>query len=85
MSNGYFHTKGRSEVNIKFFGYSNSKEYLVAPDIVEYDKKKMTKPVYDLILGCKTIKKQRIVLFLNKKITVDEISLPMRDINSLTT
>ena len=44
-----FLTKQRSEVKIKFFEYSNSKEYLVTPDIVQYDKKKMTKPVYDFI------------------------------------
>jgi hypothetical protein len=44
-------TIGRSKVNLKFFEYSNSKEYLVTPDIVEHDKKKMTKPVYDFILG----------------------------------
>ena len=48
--NANFLTKGRSKVNIKFFEYSNSKEYLVTPDVVEYDKKKMTKPVYNLIL-----------------------------------
>ena len=41
MSNGNILTKGRSKVNIKFFKYSNSKEYLVTPDIVEYDEKKM--------------------------------------------
>ena len=40
MSNGNFLTKGRSEVNMKFFEYSNSMEYLVTPDIVEYEKKK---------------------------------------------
>ena len=61
-SNGNFLTKGRSEVNIKFFEYSNSKEYQVTPDVVEYDKKKMAKPVYDLILGCKTTKALGIVL-----------------------
>jgi hypothetical protein len=50
-SNGSFLTKGRRrKVNLKVFEYSNSKEYLVTPDVVEYDKKKMTKPVYDLIL-----------------------------------
>ena len=47
---GNFLMKGRNEVNIKFFENSNSKEYLVTPGVVEYDKKKMTKPVYDLIL-----------------------------------
>ena len=41
-SNGNIFTKERSEVNITFFEYSNSKEYLVTPDVVEYDKKKMT-------------------------------------------
>ena len=70
---------------MKFFEYSNSKEFLVTPDIVEYDKKKMTKPMYDLILGCKTMKELGIVLdFRTKEITIDEIILPMRDINSLT-
>ena len=62
MSNGSFLTKGRSKVNLRFFKYSNSKEYLVTPDVVEYDKNKMTKPVFDLILGCKTMKELGIVL-----------------------
>ena len=52
-SNGSFLTKGRSKVSLKFFEYSNSKEFLVTPDVVEYDRKKMAKPMYDLILGCK--------------------------------
>ena len=60
--NGIFLTKGSSEVCLKFFEYSNSKEYLVTPDVVEYDKKKMTKLMYDLILGCKTRKELGIVL-----------------------
>ena len=84
-SNGSFLTKGRSEVNLKFFEYSNSKEYIVTPDIVEYDKKKMTKPAFDLILGCQTMKELGIVLdFRTKEITIDHIILPMREINSLT-
>ena len=71
---------------MKFFEYSNSKEFLVTPDIVEYDKKKMTKSVYDLILGCRTMKELGVVLdFRIKQITIDEIILPMRNINSLTT
>ncbi len=46
----------------------------------------MTRPVYDLIFGCKTIKEIEIVLdFQTKEITIDEIILPMRDINGLTT
>jgi len=46
--NWNFLTKGRSKVSLKFFEYSNSTEYLVTPDIVEHDKNKMTKPMYDL-------------------------------------
>ncbi len=46
------------------------------PDIVEYGRKKMTKPVFDLILGCETMKELRILLdFLTKEITVDEVIL----------
>ena len=79
-----FLTKGRSKVTLKFFEYSNSWEYTVTPDIVEYDKRKMTKPVYDLILGCYTMKELGIVLdFQSKQITIDEFILPMRNINSL--
>ena len=51
MTNGKFLTKRRSKVSLKFLEYSNRKEYLVKPDVVEYDKKKVTKLVYDLILG----------------------------------
>jgi hypothetical protein len=59
--NDNFLTKRRSEVRLKFFEYSNSKEYLITPDTLEYDKKKMTKLAHDLILGCKTIKELGIV------------------------
>jgi hypothetical protein len=55
-SNGSFLTKGRCKVVLSFFEYSNTREYTVNPDVVEYDKNKMAKPVYDLILGCNTIK-----------------------------
>ena len=51
-----------SKVSLKFFEYSNSKEYLAKPDVVDYDNMKMTKSVYDLILGCKTTKELGIVL-----------------------
>ncbi len=53
--NGAFYTKGRGKVMLKFFEYSNSKEYSVTPDIVEYDGKKMTKPMFDLVLGVHTL------------------------------
>ena len=57
----------KSEVNLKFFEYLNSKEYLVTPDIVEFDKNKMAKPVFDLILVCKTMKELGIVLDFEQK------------------
>ena len=57
----------------------------MTPDVVEYDKRKMTKPAFNLILGCQTMKELGIVLdFRTTEITVDHIILPMRDINSLT-
>ena len=60
-------------------------EYLVKPEVVQYEKKKMTNPMCDLIPGCNTMKELGIVLdFWTKEITFDEIILPMRDINSLT-
>jgi hypothetical protein len=36
MLNRSFLAKVRSKVNLKFFEYSNSKEYLEIPDIREY-------------------------------------------------
>ena len=67
----------------QLFDYSNSKEYTISPDLVDYNKKKTTKPVYDLILGCKTMKELGIVLdFWTKQMTIVGI-LPMTNINSL--
>ena len=41
--------------------------------------------MFDLILGCETMKELWNVLdFQTKEITIDEVILPMRDINSLT-
>jgi hypothetical protein len=46
----------------------------------------MNKQEFDLILGCNTMKELGIVLdFRTKEITLDEISLPMRDIKNLRT
>jgi hypothetical protein len=80
-SNGMFQTKRKAEIKL-FFKYCNSKRYLVEPDIVEYDKN--NKPQYDLILGVKTMKKYGIILdFKDKMITIDEVKLPMQNINYL--
>jgi hypothetical protein len=81
-SNGMLQTKCKAEIELNFFEYSNSERYLVEPDIVEYNQN--NKPQYDLILGVKTMKKYGIILdFKNKMITVDEVKLPMQNINYL--
>ena len=85
-SNGTFHMHGRGKLRIKFLDYSASREYLVQPDIVEYDGTTMSKPGFDLILGTNTLKELGIVLnFRTKEIDIDEIILPMRDISKLST
>ncbi len=77
-----FQTKQKAEIELNFFEYSNRKRYLAEPDIVEYDM--INKPQYDLIIGVKTMKKYGIILdFKDKMITVDEIILPMQNINYL--
>ncbi len=44
----------------------------------------MNRPQYDIILGVKNMKEYGIILdFKDKMITVDEIRLPMRNINYL--
>jgi hypothetical protein len=59
-----------------------AKRCLVAPDIVEYNK--INKPQYDIILGVKTMKEYGIILdFKDNMVTVDEVKLPMRNINYL--
>ncbi len=81
-SNGMFQIKHKAEIELNFFEYSNSKRYLAEPDIVKYDKN--NKPQYDLILGVKTMKKFGIILdFKDKMITIDEVKLPMQNINYL--
>ncbi len=50
--------------------------------MVEYDKD--SKPQYGLILGTETMKEFGIILnFRDKMITIDEVILPMRNINNL--
>jgi hypothetical protein len=83
-SNGVFETRGRGKLPIKFFEYSNSKEFLAEPDVFEYNRN-MVKPVFDLIIGCNSIEKLGIIMdFKEKTITIDEIILPMRNIENLT-
>jgi hypothetical protein len=81
-SNGMFLTKLKAEIEPNFFEYSDSKRYLAEPDTIKYDKN--NRPQYDLILGVKTMKKYGIILdFKDKMITVNEVKLPMQNINYL--
>jgi hypothetical protein len=81
-SSGRFQTTQKAEIELNFFEYSDSNRYLVAPDIVEYNK--INRPQYDIILGVKIMKEYGIILdFKDKMITVDEVKLPMRTINYL--
>ncbi len=69
-------------VELNFFEYSDSKKFYVEPDVVEYDKD--SKLQYDLIFGMETMKELGIILnFRDKMITIDEIILPMKNINNM--
>jgi hypothetical protein len=67
---------------MNFFEYSDSKWYYSEPDVVDYSEN--NKPWYDHILGTETVKELGIVLdFKAKMISVDEVILPIRNINHL--
>ena len=80
--NGIFQTKHKARVELNFFDCSDSKRYYSEPNVVKYEKD--SKPQYDLILGTETMQEFGIMLdFKAKLITIDEITLPMRNINLL--
>jgi hypothetical protein len=60
------HKKERAS-QLEVFKYSNSTEFLVTPDAVRYDKTTMTKLMYDLILGCRTMIELKFVLDFRTK------------------
>ena len=63
---------------------SNSKWVKIKPDVVEYDRVKMKKPLFDLILGTRTMRHLGIILNFQKQvITIDEIELPMQSIEKM--
>ncbi len=77
---------GRGKLRFEFLDYSACREYLVQPDIVEYDGTTMSKPGFDLSHGSNTLKELGIALnFRTKEIDIDEIILPMQDISKLST
>jgi hypothetical protein len=84
-SSGTFHTDKVGNVDILLPEYSNLKYISVKTDVVEYDGTRGDqKSTYDLILGVNTMRELGIVLdFDTLKITIDKITLPMRDISSL--
>jgi hypothetical protein len=72
------------KLSIRFFEYSNNKEFQAEPDVFEYDQK-MGKPAFDLIIGCNSMENLGIVMdFEAKSIIMDEIILPIRNITNLT-
>ncbi len=82
-SNGTFITKKVGDIGLSFINYSISKRVHLRPDIVEYAKGG-PKPLYDLIIGKQTLHDIGAVLdFKEKTITIDNILLPMRNINNL--
>ncbi len=80
--NGIFQTRQKARVELNFFEYSDSKRYHVEPDVVKYGKSNRLQ--YDLILGTVSMKEFSIILnFRDNMITIDEVILPMRNINNL--
>ena len=82
-SNGTFKTTKVGDVKIFLVDYSASKRIHLKPDIVEYSRRGAS-PLYNLIIGKQTLHDIGAVLnFKEKMITIDEILLPMRNINNL--
>jgi hypothetical protein len=82
-SNGTFKTKKVGEVEISFVEYSASKKVHLHLDIAEYSKGGPL-PLYELIIGKQTLHDIGAVLdFKERTITIDDILLPMRNINNL--
>jgi hypothetical protein len=82
-SNGTFKTKKVGEVELSFVKYSANQKVHLCPDIVEYSKGGPP-PLYDLIIGKQTLDDIGTMLdFKERTITIDDILLPMRNINNL--
>ncbi len=82
-SNGTSHTKKVGDAKISFVDYSDSKRVHLKPDIVKYARNGAPL-AYNLILDKQTLHDLGVVLdFKEKTITIDEILLPMRNVNNL--
>ena len=76
-SNGTFKTTKVGVLELLFPEFSGSKLFSVRPDIVDIPANE-NKPVYDMILGVKTMSKMGVIFdFQTKSITIDQISLKM--------
>jgi hypothetical protein len=82
-SNGTFKTKKVGDVQLSFVEFSASKKVHLGLDIVEYPRGGMP-PLYNPIISKQTLHDIGDVLdFKEKTITIDEILVPMRNINNL--
>ncbi len=71
------------EIELSFVNYSATKKVHLRPDIVEYPAGG-PEPLYDLTVGKQTLHDIGTVLdFKEKTITINDILLPMRNINNL--
>ncbi len=81
--NGTFKTKKVGEVELSFVKYSASKKVHLHPAIMVYSKGEPP-PLYDLLIGKLTLHDIDAVLdFKEKTITIDDVLMPMRNINNL--
>jgi hypothetical protein len=71
------------EFELSFVEYSASKKVHLRPDIVEYPRGGPP-PLYDLIIGKQTLQDIGALLdFKERTVTIDDILLPMRNIDNL--
>ena len=77
-SSGTFETKDVGDVELTFPEYSTSKVASFRPDVV-WVPRNSGAPVYDLILGVKSLANIGTILnFADSTITIDHVTLPMR-------
>ena len=77
-SNGTFLTRSVGDLELTFPEFSTSKKASFLPDVVEVPKTAAA-PVYDLILGVKSLANIGAILdFAESTITIDHVKLPMR-------
>ncbi len=71
------------KVELSFVEYSANKKVHLCPDSVEYSKEGPP-PLYNLLIGKQTLHDIGTMMdFKERTITIDDILLPMRNINNL--